>query len=128
MRVVLPPEHSGAHQWRGPGAGALPTGQALYADIHQLEHGRGYRYAKFNARKEGVRRDEGSLEIYVRYPAVGAIDLERFADLSDLGEFQGGQYAIGTIALSDLRDSAWLDDPHIQVIATPENSGDFLLN
>lgn len=49
-RVLLQGTYSGLHQLSGRGAGALPTGTAVVADIREVLAGRGYQYTKY---KEG---------------------------------------------------------------------------
>ena len=46
-RVLLQGKYSGLHQLSGRGAGALPTGTAVVADIREALAGRGYNYTKY---------------------------------------------------------------------------------
>ena len=46
-RVLIDGKYSGQQQLSGKGAGALPTGTAVVADIRALLSGRGYQYSKY---------------------------------------------------------------------------------
>jgi homoserine dehydrogenase len=48
-RVIIHGSYSGLQQLSGKGAGDLPTGTAVVADIRAVLAGRGYQYVKYNA-------------------------------------------------------------------------------
>jgi len=126
--IELKGEHSGTHTWFGKGAGGLPTGQAMHADLTALEVGYRYGYGKYLKDNAPCFEEHDKIDIYLRFVPVCSIELDHFTELYDLGEFQYEHYAIGKISLNDLRATGWLETKGVVVIVMPERHGQMLLN
>ncbi|MEM9022202.1 MAG: homoserine dehydrogenase [Bacteroidota bacterium] len=101
---------------QGRGAGGFPTASAVLADIHAVD--RGYRYAY--AKAEGAQAElalDGELEVYIGYQERLQLDGIRWTEVTEDQPAKG--YRVGRIALGHLLElQEELQHRQLPVIAT----------
>ena len=100
--VLVEGEYAGPQFLRGRGAGGLPTGSAVLADVQALRRGLRYGYAKQPTAPALQPADELALDVYLRHPDAGTLRevltwLELPAEALHADEY--GPYATGTVPL-----------------------------
>ena len=109
--VVVEGEYAGPQFLRGRGAGGLPTGSAVLADVLALRQGLRYGYAKRPTAPAVQPAEALALDVYLRHPDVGTLrevltwlELPATALRTDVH----GVYATGAVPL--LRLLQWRDE------------------
>jgi homoserine dehydrogenase len=78
--VGLRAEHTGPAFWLGKGAGGVPTGGALLADVRAAAAGERYRYVKYLSGAAPRFNQDAVETVYVRYFQTDAPDFIEFLD------------------------------------------------
>ncbi|UII21904.1 homoserine dehydrogenase [Fulvivirga ligni] len=98
----------------GKGAGSLPTGLAVLADVASLTKDYSYNYNE----SRPLTITEGASEVYLRFDDVNDIDLSLFESISEKFIGQKHGYLIGKIELSDLKNILKEADHKVNVVFT----------
>lgn len=121
--VWLETRQTDGQLYEGKGAGSLPTGQALAADVLLLSQGFAYQYPKLETTVPAYT-NEKALRVYLRYPdEATAKKLGFVAD--GVTHYSKGYYqSIGTVYIGDLlrNNAAQIQD--IFIAALPEGDDD----
>lgn len=118
--VEIQGTYSGLQHLRGRGAGSLPTGSALLADLNALRHGYRYQYRKKRLNGQSVLEQNHELTLYVRAPKHIRLD-ELFLKNTQIIDETEGTYAVtGIGSLSHLLEKKpWFEEHEIFIMQIP---------
>lgn len=88
----------------GKGAGSLPTGSAVLSDITALTHNYRYEYKKQHNTPLPQVSHDALIKLYVRYENVIDLSAFDFEEIKEKYNGEEGNYVIGTIRLSSLKN------------------------
>ncbi len=96
--VNIQPEFADAQFLYGKGAGSLPTGSAVVADLDALKRGEHYRYEKLKDSKNNFSINEGlNLEVYIGYKNAKDIDGLDIGNISYINELDDRKYLVAQV-------------------------------
>lgn len=100
----------------GKGAGRYPTSSAVLSDISALRYD--YRYELRKGIKNGFHGKYSSeKKFYVGFRPEERIDLGLFQNIEEVYKSKNYEFVTGMLRLNDLKDSGWLENTGISVIA-----------
>lgn len=101
----------------GKGAGDKPTGSAVLSDISAI--GYGYRYENKKLERNVDKfslSEQHEIKIYVRFNEQSPNEND-FSEIVEKYQSQDGSYWIGNITLDRLRNSSWINESSINIVA-----------
>lgn len=123
--VSLEAAFSGRQFLKGKGAGAHPTGAAVFSDFRAVLDGYAYRYAKSNAAYAALD-NQATVKIYARSKDAETLGTLGFNAILNKGNVGDYAYVIGEIALEVLiREKSGLEKQNIFIAALPDQQQDF---
>ncbi|AWW28955.1 homoserine dehydrogenase [Echinicola strongylocentroti] len=94
-------QNLGEQFFQGKGAGSLPTGASVYADLTKAEKGYGYSYDKLNGKKVTPEQPQSaSLEVIISADSQEA--LKPMTDGISIHQANGKYWAISTVSTAEL--------------------------
>lgn len=111
--------HSGTHVLQGKGAGRLPTGLAVLADVQRLVHGGGYGYAKVGGSAPLLARQGAPIAVYARIPNTHQELIAGFTTVRTAEYLGQSIRVVGTIAPEELAGLVGEGREGFQVIGLP---------
>jgi len=115
--------YSGLQHLRGRGAGSLPTGSALLADLNALRHGYRYTYRKKRLNGHGVLEQNHELNLYVRAPKHIRLDELLLKNAKVIDETEDTYAVSGQSTLAQLLvQKAWINAQEIFIMQTLKNA------
>lgn len=104
----------------GKGAGRFPTSSAVLSDISALRYE--YKYELRKGVKNGFHPEFNCIKkIYLGYSPDQKIELDIFENIEEHYRSKNFEYVTGTISLNQLKNSGWLQNQSISVIAFPDD-------
>lgn len=124
--VLLEAAFSGRQFLKGKGAGAHPTGAAVFSDFRSVLEGYSYRYPKSNAAYAALD-NQAVIKAYARAKEANVLETLGFKTILEKGKVEDYAYVIGEIALSTLiSEKPVLEEQHIFIAALPDQHQDFV--
>ncbi len=100
----------------GKGAGRYPTSSAVLSDISALRYD--YKYELRKGIRNGFHGEYlAERKFYVGFKPEQQIDLKIFQNIEESYRSKDYEYVTGTICLNDLKNSGWLENKAVSVIA-----------
>jgi homoserine dehydrogenase len=103
----------------GKGAGAFPTASAVLSDISALSYSYRYEYKKRNQQVLTLT-DRFSLEVFVSFRNRDDVPASDFMEVTEKYRSPEGNYIVGRINFTKLTESAWIRNPEVSVLLTPD--------
>lgn len=123
--VLLEAAFSGRQFFKGKGAGAHPTGAAVFSDFKAVLDGYAYRYVKSNAAYAGLD-NQASIKVYARAKDVETLGILSFKTILEVGNIEDFSYFIGEISFESLiKEKSLLEKQNIFIAALPDRLQDF---
>lgn len=123
--VMLDAVYSGEQLLKGKGAGAHPTGAAVFSDFKAIVNGYSYGYPKTKTIYAAL--DNSSLiKVYVRAANIADLMGLNFKTIHEKGKIEEFDYLIGDISVQALQKAkAVLEAANVFIAALPEEEQDF---
>lgn len=123
--VLLDAAFSGRQFLKGKGAGAHPTGAAVFSDFKAVLDGYTYRYAKSSAAYAGLN-NQTTIKVYARAESSEILESLGFKVTLERGKIEEYAYVIGEIDMERLKHvQPVLEKENIFIAALPEWEQDF---
>lgn len=101
----------------GKGAGRFPTASAVLSDIAALRYGYRYEYKKSGSGNTSHISLNKVIKVYVSFDSKGDVDENDFTTIDVNYRSAARQYLIGTIPLKALKESKWLQNSGVSLVA-----------
>lgn len=123
--VLLEAAYAGSQLLKGKGAGAHPTGTAVFSDFKAIVNGYAYGYPKTKTVYAAL--DNGScIKVYIRTDRAEIFEELKFKTIIEKGKVEQYDYLIGNIHIQELQKTkAVLEAANAFVAALPEEEQDF---